>query len=303
MLSLCFPDAKRPRRDSEKEPTSMPGSPVEDIEVSSPDGRRSPAPERMHSPEASVSGTPTSPKESNGAGRVSPAGSDSARSSCASAASQSPGRALIDMASEGAAAAARRAPIDMLARVFPHMRRSVLQLILQGCSGDVVQAIEQVLNNHNESKSSSTTPTSSTSMESSPMGIVSHRPYMTTLPQTINGVSTGIKSAFSPISSLAASSQVNPMRYAYASNAGRLALAMPYPPGFMPNLATLGYPGYSAAALSSVQKSAGLTPYGICPCPYGTSPTDKWQHFPEIWCNSPIMWRHFLWCDVTSGLV
>ena len=168
----------------------------------------------------------------------------------------------------------RRAPIDMLARVFPHMKRSVLQLILQGCGGDVVQAIEQVLNNHNDNSSPAAGSNTSSSTETS-TALVSHRPYITSTAPTLNRTSGG-KSAFSPFTSLAAASnQLNPLRYAYTPNARGLALAMPYPPGFMPNLA-LGYPGYSAAALASAQKSTGLNPYAsLCPCPYGTSPTDK----------------------------
>ncbi|XP_005096931.1 doublesex- and mab-3-related transcription factor A2 [Aplysia californica] len=53
------------------------------------------------------------------------------------------------MAAATAGGMGRRSPLDMLCRVFPHMKRSVLQLILQGCHNDMVQAIEQVLNNHN----------------------------------------------------------------------------------------------------------------------------------------------------------
>ncbi|KAK3089808.1 hypothetical protein FSP39_006700 [Pinctada imbricata] len=33
--------------------------------------------------------------------------------------------------------------LDVLSRIFPQMKRSVLQLILQGCNNDMVQAIEQ----------------------------------------------------------------------------------------------------------------------------------------------------------------
>lgn len=41
---------------------------------------------------------------------------------------------------------ANQKAMDMLIRIFPQTKRNILQLILQGCNGDVVQAIEQVLN-------------------------------------------------------------------------------------------------------------------------------------------------------------
>lgn len=39
----------------------------------------------------------------------------------------------------------RSQPIELLMRIFPKIKVSVLQLILQSCSNDVVQAIEEVL--------------------------------------------------------------------------------------------------------------------------------------------------------------
>ncbi|RUS75256.1 hypothetical protein EGW08_016971, partial [Elysia chlorotica] len=40
------------------------------------------------------------------------------------------------------------APLETLSRVFPHMKRNVLQMVLQSCGHDLVQAIEQILNTH-----------------------------------------------------------------------------------------------------------------------------------------------------------
>lgn len=45
-----------------------------------------------------------------------------------------------------AAASRRREPLDILTKVFPNHKQSRLERILQFCRGDVVQAIEQILN-------------------------------------------------------------------------------------------------------------------------------------------------------------
>uniref|UniRef100_H3C0Y7 Doublesex- and mab-3-related transcription factor A2 n=1 Tax=Tetraodon nigroviridis TaxID=99883 RepID=H3C0Y7_TETNG len=50
-------------------------------------------------------------------------------------------------ASPSPAASRHMNAIDILTRVFPSHKRSVLELVLQGCGKDVVQAIEQILNN------------------------------------------------------------------------------------------------------------------------------------------------------------
>lgn len=43
----------------------------------------------------------------------------------------------------------RRSPLEMLCRVFPYAKRSVLQLILHDCNNDMVHAIEHILNSNN----------------------------------------------------------------------------------------------------------------------------------------------------------
>ena len=276
------------------------------LDPCSPHPESQSSPRDVHSPDRSsppLLPPCASPKDSppplHANGRDSPSSaSESARSadnySSASRSSASAGSAY-DLGSGGLGAPGyggpggsfKRAPIDTLTRIFPHMKRSVLQLILQGCNGDVMQAIEQVLNNHGEVPSTSTGmgmhgstgPTSGLPTGSpGPLAAIAHRPYMT-MPHSMTPQAAGVKSAFSPITSLAAANAMaqSPLRYAYAAAAGLpnargLAVAMPYPAGFMPNLAaTLGY-GYSA--LAGAQKAA-LSPYGICGCPYGSDNNDK----------------------------
>lgn len=65
--------------------------------------------------------------------------------------STSGGKCDLPFGGEGAGSrsgVSRRTPVDILARIFPHQKRSLLQLVLQGCHGDVLQAIEQILNSH-----------------------------------------------------------------------------------------------------------------------------------------------------------
>ena len=288
-------EPKRARKDidrdggSQGDDGSKPTSPGTVDTPSSP-GEPPSHTEGHHSDTCSSVGGPMSPKESSGT--QSPSNnSEHAGGRSELRTSPAPGKglagamaALAGGDSEGGTGI-RRAPIDMLCRVFPHMKRSVLQLIIQGCNGDVVQAIEQVLNNHNTDHSPGSMPPAPGLSPPEGLGLaaagVSHRPYMTSASPVIS--SNGIKSAFSPITSLASAASVaaaaaasNPLRYAYppAAAARGLALAMPYPPGFMPNLASLGY-SYAAGGLAAAQK--GSLPYPLCPtipCPY-PNPNDK----------------------------
>lgn len=133
----------------------------------------------------------------------------------------------------------RRAPIDVLFCVFPYMKRSVLQLILQGCHGDVVQAIEQVLNNHY----------ADTSLLYSSAPPLPPSPYaLSARPNYSNPSADDAKSAFSPLAM-----GPNPLSYGYTSASGRgLAFALPYPPALLPNLATLSYSYNAMAAAAAV---------------------------------------------------
>ena len=92
----------------------------------------------------------------------------------------------------------------MLTRIFPQTKTNILHLILQGCNGDVVQAIEQVLNHAHEQE------------------LRQPQSYSPSLfQQTYFGTSldNSFKSAFSPtsISSLPSVHHYNSLRYALGS--------------------------------------------------------------------------------------
>ncbi|XP_064624917.1 doublesex- and mab-3-related transcription factor A2-like [Lineus longissimus] len=158
----------------------------------------------------------------------------------------------------------KRPPIEMLSRVFPHMKRSVLQLILQGCNNDVVQAIEQVLNNHSET---GPTPPAAHSGRSA----INHKPYATTAPTTATST---VKSAFSPINNVG--HNLNSLQqYAYATNSRGLAF-MPYAPNFLPNLPMgAAATAYNYGALASACSTVKSNLYGLNPYLYGTPSLEK----------------------------
>lgn len=163
------------------------------------------------------------------------------------------------------AGGSKKSPIEMLQKLFPHMKRSVLQLILQGCNGDLVQTIEQVLSNHGHgAEHSSSSSTSSSSFLPHP-GLVS---TMT---------NSSLRSAFSPISTLANAHTLNSMRYAWGGMGGRGLLAMPYPP-VLPGL-TLGAAYSNYSGLNSSSSGAKPFHYAMCPCcttkPFPSSPSEK----------------------------
>lgn len=54
----------------------------------------------------------------------------------------------------------RLSPIEILSRLFPSQRRSVLELVLQGCNGDLIKAIEHFLSATDSASQESTPPTS-----------------------------------------------------------------------------------------------------------------------------------------------
>lgn len=152
--------------------------------------------------------------------------------------------------------------LNMLCRIFPHMKRSVLQLILQGCGGNMVTSIEQVLSNHGGESAESN-------------NITVPNPVLSPLATSL-GPST-FKSAFSPISTLANAASLNAMRYAWGGiNARGLAFAaMPYPP-MIPGLSV----GANYSSFDGIQNNSTkpfhYSMYPCCPTkPFSQPSTDK----------------------------
>ena len=138
-------------------------------------------------------------------------------------------------------------PLDVLCRIFPHKKRTVLDLILRGCGGDTVQAIEQVL-------------TTQTQEEKVANGLM--YPSASTAPLATSHLQSSVlKSAFSPIPSFSAANTLNTMRYAWGGAAGRnLAMTMPYSHLF-PGLSMGSTFSYSPLATQSDK----LSPYSMYP--------------------------------------
>ncbi|KAK3583110.1 hypothetical protein CHS0354_036854 [Potamilus streckersoni] len=112
----------------------------------------------------------------------------------------------------------KRQSIDLMCRIFPHMKRNMLELILQACGGDTVRAIEQILHTHNENER-----------------IASNRALYASASysdQQLSDLNFSIlKSAFSPVPSPGAVGAFNSGGYTWGGYVGRsLALAMPYLP-------------------------------------------------------------------------
>ncbi|XP_059839567.1 doublesex- and mab-3-related transcription factor A2 [Hemitrygon akajei] len=145
-------------------------------------------------------------------------------------------------------AARQRTPIEILTRVFPSHKRSVLELVLQGCGGDVVQAIEQILNNREQEKITEETWHRERTHQTV-QGPTSHRPLVAgTVPPAIGTL--GNRSAFSPLQPNAAHFTadpntyaigphlgLNPLRLAYSTHSRGLAFMTPYSTtGLVPTL-------------------------------------------------------------------
>ncbi|KAI8510216.1 Doublesex- and mab-3- transcription factor A2 [Branchiostoma belcheri] len=97
-----------------------------------------------------------------------------------------------------AASKVKMSALEMLARVFPTQNQQTLQIVLNGCGGDVVKAIEQVLARQNQplNNTSANHQTTPTTTDMSKRTLVSYRPYLSSTTASSN---VGLKSAFSPL--------------------------------------------------------------------------------------------------------
>ncbi|KAL4634896.1 doublesex- and mab-3-related transcription factor A2 [Arapaima gigas] len=168
-------------------------------------------------------------------GSVSPLGSDSGSETEKEEQDPSP----------SAAASRQMNAIDILTRVFPSHKRSVLELVLQGCGKDVVQAIEQILNNSTQAKA----PEESWAAERM---LQSVQPPSASAPRPIlpGAMTLSNRSAFSPLQPntapfttdpgaypLGTHLGLNPLRLAYSAHSRGLAFMTPYSTaGLMPTL-------------------------------------------------------------------
>ncbi|XP_063263173.1 doublesex- and mab-3-related transcription factor A2 [Prinia subflava] len=211
--------------------------------TSSPDARHGSGSENGDGESFLSSPVSKGPKEGEESpGSISPLGSDSGSEADKDEQDPSP-----------SAGGRQRTPIDILTRVFPAHKRSVLELVLQGCGGDVVQAIEQILNNRGPEKG----PEESWARDGALQGLpptpaaaaAHHRPLIAGAMAPAIGT-LGSRSAFSPLQPnathfgaeagaypLGTHLGLNPLRLAYSAHSRGLAFMTPYSTaGLMPTL-------------------------------------------------------------------
>lgn len=130
-----------------------------------------------------------------------------------------------------------RNPTDIMAKIFPHQKRDMLESMVRTCRGDIVKSIELALNSkENKIKPDSLSPLNHTNVPRPSVG----------LPGALGAL--GTKSAFSPLHIPPAAAGgdslygfsprlgVSPLRLAYSSaNGGMAGFMSPYmPSGLMP---------------------------------------------------------------------
>lgn len=137
--------------------------------------------------------------------------------------------------------------IDILTRVFPSHKRSVLELVLQGCGRDVVQAIEQILNNKTGTEEPWAADKGLQGAQLPPSSAAPNAPTRSLLP---GAMTLSTRSAFSPLQPngphfgadpgsypLGAPLGLNPLRLAYSAHSRGLAFMAPYSTtGLVPTL-------------------------------------------------------------------
>lgn len=217
--------------------------------VSSPDGRHGGGSGSENGDSESFISSPVSKPLKDGEetpGSVSSLGSDSGSETDKDEQDPSP----------SSAASRHMNAIDILTRVFPSHKRSVLELVLQGCGKDVVQAIEQILNNSGAQTPNKAGPAEEpwtaermlqSAQQASPASATAAAPTRPMLP---GAMTLSNRSAFSPLQPnaphfgadpgtypLGTHLGLNPLRLAYSAHSRGLAFMAPYSTtGLMPTL-------------------------------------------------------------------
>ncbi|XP_038571863.1 doublesex- and mab-3-related transcription factor A2 [Micropterus salmoides] len=215
--------------------------------ISSPDGRHGGSGSENGDSESFISSPVSKPLKDGGEtpGSVSSLGSDSGSETDKDDQEPSP----------SSAASRHMNAIDILTRVFPSHKRSVLELVLQGCGKDVVQAIEQILNNSGAQASNKTGPEDTWTAERMLQNAQQAPPSSAsttapTRPMLPGAMTLSNRSAFSPLQPnaphfgadpsaypLGTHLGLNPLRLAYSAHSRGLAFMTPYSTtGLMPTL-------------------------------------------------------------------
>lgn len=215
--------------------------------MSSPDGRHGGSGSENGDSESFINSPVSKPLKDGGEtpGSVSSIGSDSGSETDKDEQEPSP----------SSAASRHMNAIDILTRVFPSHKRSVLELVLQGCGKDVVQAIEQILNNSGAQGSNKAGPDETWAAERMLQGAQQPPPppaasTAPTRPMLPGAMTLSNRSAFSPLQPnaphfgadpstypLGTHLGLNPLRLAYSAHGRGLAFMAPYSTtGLMPTL-------------------------------------------------------------------
>ncbi|XP_041647958.1 doublesex- and mab-3-related transcription factor A2 [Cheilinus undulatus] len=215
--------------------------------ISSPDGRHGGSGSENGDSESFISSPVSKPLKDGGEtpGSVSSLGSDSGSETDKDEQEPSP----------SSAASRHMNAIDILTRVFPSHKRSVLELVLQGCGKDVVQAIEQILNNSgaqgpNKSGGEETWTAERMLQNAQQAPPSSASTTAPTRPMLPGAMTLSNRSAFSPLQPnaphfgadpstypLGTHLGLNPLRLAYSAHSRGLAFMTPYSTtGLMPTL-------------------------------------------------------------------
>lgn len=219
--------------------------------ISSPDARHGGSGSENGDSESFINSPVSKPLKDGGdtPGSVSSLGSDSGSETDKDEQEPSP----------ASAASRHMNAIDILTRVFPSHKRSVLELVLQGCGKDVVQAIEQILNNGDGHGSNKPGPeetwTAERMLQNAQLQQQQTPPSSTstanpTRPMLPGAMTLSNRSAFSPLQPnsphfgadpstypLGTHLGLNPLRLAYSAHSRGLAFMTPYSTtGLMPTL-------------------------------------------------------------------